>query len=826
MKIKSYRRVAMLSVAAATLAALSAPLAAQAQQAAYSFNIPAQDLGSALRAYAKTTRQQVSFNGEAVRGKTSVALVGRFDADAGLRSLLGGAGLGFSRGAHGVILVEPAGPQSAGARPEPERTTAVEEVVVTAKTGTQKVRSISGSVSALSGAQLQTIGAQSFQDYLTRTPGVVFNAAVPGISTASIRGVATTTSISNNQGTTGYFINDVPLTDPFNSAGIPDIDAFDVDDVTILRGPQGTLFGAASLGGAINYQAAAPNLSTYDAHVQATIADTKDGGAGGAGKVMVNIPIKTDTLAVRGVYVYRSDAGYIDNVGTGQKDSNRTELNGGRIEVEWAPTASTRVNYLFLEQTQDTRDAGYQEPILAGPLRKDTNFAEPTNLRTIIHSLRVDQDLGPATLTATATYHRKTLFSDSDLTAEFAPFLPGLDPVHVAFNAASKGETFEVRLASHPGGRLDYLVGAYYDDTRENLLQSFQSANAVSVIDADFGGVFGPGIGEATAPGGVFFQGGIPFHGKELAGFGEATYHFNDALKLTLGGRAFNTKADSATTVGGFFELLSSGVLTSTLAGKQSQSGVAPKASLTWTPNGDFMAYALASKGYRFGGPNVNASSPGFTIPPGFNSDSLWNYEVGVRSNWFDNRLQLDATAFYIDWSDIQLQLFSPFGLAYLANAGKARDYGVEGTATLKLTPELTFQSNFTYLNAELAEDFDPGAGQPIIPDGSTLPGASRWQVANTLIYQWKGGLRPVVVLSHRYLSRAPGDFQVGTPQGGYNQFDARATLHFDRFDLSAFAQNIGNSHAVTAGSLQTPLPLEQFILRPFTAGLTFDFKM
>jgi iron complex outermembrane recepter protein len=805
----------------AAIMALAAAAPAIAQEQARAFDIPAGDLGPALNAYARQADRQILFTSRDVAGRRTAGLRGRHEPQAALDRLLAGSGLAIVSRQNGVLTLGVGGFQS-----ESQAATEVAEVIVTAKTGTQAVRTISGSVTAITGAQLETLGAQSFADYLTRTPGVVFNAGVPGYSTVSIRGVTTSTGVSNNQGPTGYFINDVPLTDPFNSAGIPDVDTFDVGAITVLRGPQGTLFGAASLGGAINYQAAKPNLTGYEAHAQATMSDTRDGATGGAAKLMVNLPLKSDLVAVRGVYVYRSDAGYIDNVGTGEAGSNRTITKGGRAQVAWTPTATTRVEYMYLDQQQDTRDSGFQQPGLAGPLRKSTAIAEPTDLRTIIHNLRVDQDLGFAILTATATHHRKTLRGVSDGSAIFAGLLPGLDPVHVTQTAESEGDTFEVRLASRAVGRFDYLIGGYYDDTSIDIFQGFQSANGAAVIEEIFAPIFGPGIGEQTAQGGVLFQGLVPFHGKELAAFGEASWRVNDQLKLTLGGRAFRTEADSASMVSGFFNLLSSGELSTTLTGDQSQSGFAPKASVTWTPSADLMAYALVSKGFRFGGPNIVGSSPGFPIPPTFGSDSIWNYEVGVRSNWLDNRLQVDVTAFYLDWSDIQLQLFSPFGLTYLANAGKARDYGIEAVATFRPTPALTLQSSLTYLNAELAEDYDPGAGQPVIAKGTVLPGASRWQAANTLTYRWDGRFQPLLVLSHRYISTAPGDFQTGAPVGGYNQFDARGTVHFDRFDLTAFAQNIGNVRGVTSASLQAPFPLAEYVIRPFTVGLTLDFRL
>ncbi len=708
---------------------------------------------------------------------------------------------------------------------EAEAPQSIEEIVVTSKSGTQSVRAISGSVTALTGAQLESLGAESFQDYLTRTPGVVFSAGIPGLSVASIRGVSTSTSVTNGQGSTGYFINDVPMTDPFNSAGIPDIDAFDVSDVTVLRGPQGTLFGAASLGGAINYQATPPNLSAYEAHLQSTVESTDGGGVGGSGKLMLNAPLIKDVLAVRAVYVYRDDAGYIDNIGTGNKNANSTTTEGGRIEVSWNPTSSTRVNYLYLHQLQHTDDVGDQEPDYAGRFEKNTLLSEPVDFTTTIHNLRIDQDLGFATLTATGTYHEKKSAMEVDYTAPTASVLPGISPVTERQVLDTEGTTFEMRLASPLGQKLEYLVGVYHDDTREHNDDTFTASNAAALIDAYYGPLLGAGIGEATAPGGVYFEGVGPFRGKESAVFGEATYHVTDQWKVTLGGRAFYAQTSNRTTEENFYELATAGALSVTTVGSQSDRNVAPKASITWTPSDSFMAYALVDKGFRFGGPNLSPSSKAFPIPSSFATDSLINYELGERSSWFDNRLQFDASLFYIDWKKIQLEFYSPSGFSYVTNAGKASNYGAESSLTWRILPNLSLRTGITYLDASLAADYNPGGGSAIIPKGTTLPGASKWQVSNSLSYWLEGPLQPEFMVSERYVSGAPGAFSGGTPQGNYTIVDARATLHFDQFDLSPFVDNIFNSHGVTTGNHTAGLPLQQYLVRPLTGGITLDYR-
>jgi len=701
----------------------------------------------------------------------------------------------------------------------------IEEVIVTAEKRPEAVRKISGSVSAVTGAQLEALGAQDMSDYLTRTPGVVFNAQTPGNSTVVLRGISTTTGIDQGQGTTGYFIDDVPLTDPSYSIATPDIDTFDVDNIVVLRGPQGTLFGSSSLGGAVNYQAAKPDLEDFGMHLQGTVESTAHGDIGGSGKIMLNVPIVTDTFAVRGVYVYRDIGGFIDNIGTGQKDANRTLIRGGRIEATWKPGPNTTINYLFLDQTENTRDLGYAEPALAGKYAKTSLIPETANFGTKIHNLRLDQDFGFATLTATATYHQKTQDTLQDQTAVFGGFFPGASLVTVGQPATSTGQTYEVRLASPSGDRFEYVVGLYYDNTKEKVRNIGAGTGITNSIEAVYGPIFGAGIGAIAAPNDVWLDAYIPAEGREEAVFGEFTYHFSDAWKATFGGRLFDEKLNSETKASGFYVLATGGSgLTTDTFGKQKANGFNPKGSITWTPSDDFMAYGLVSKGYRFGGPNVTPSTPADPVPASYSSDSLINYELGMRSNLLDDRLQLDATAFYIDWSNIQVHLLTSTNLNYATNGGKARSYGLETAATYFVTDDLTLSSNVTYLDAALVDDFNPGGGLPIVPGGSTLPGASKWQVSNTVSYQWsENEWHPSIVLSHRYISKAPGTFLTGIPQGGYNLFDARVGVEFGSYAVTAYIANIGDARGVTGG--QTG-PLEQYLVRPRTIGLTFDYKM
>ena len=623
-----------------------------------------------LKTFAQTSGLHIVYVSEDVSSRRTHGAAGELTQDEALSQILGGTGLTYRYLDDNTVTIVPtpsggaSQPSSSGSKPDAgkkeqgaqnpsfwdafrlaqaqdgqhssvsasqsdsDQNSAVtlEQVVVTATKLAQPARSVAGSVAVTSGAQLDELGAQSFEDYLTRVPGVVFNAGAPGLSTAVIRGVSTTTTLDQGQGTTGYFVNEVPLTDPNFAVAIPDIDTFDVDNVAVMRGPQGTLFGSASLGGAINYQAALPDLTAFHARLQGTFASTLHAANSESGKGMVNIPLVTDKLAVRAVFIYRNDGGYIDNIGTGVKDSNSTLIRGGRAEVLWTPVEGTKLSYLYLKQLEDTADNGYQEPIFAGPLEKKTLIPERYIFKTTLNNLRLDQDLGFGTLTATATYHQKAQTSMSDATVVFGPLFGNqLQPIYGPQSADSNGTTFEVRLASPTGQRVTYLVGAMRDLTREFFLDTYSAPGAQQYATTVYDPIFGQGFGARAAPDNVFFTATLGAKGEERAVFGEATYHFSDSWAVTLGGRFFDTQITGATSASGLLEYLltNPNVLSFEYSSPERSRGFTPKASITWNVTPDVMVYALADKGFRFGGPNVNPPSATNPFPPNYAPDSL-----------------------------------------------------------------------------------------------------------------------------------------------------------------------------------------------------------
>ncbi|WP_407353462.1 TonB-dependent receptor [Luteimonas sp. R10] len=731
-------------------------------------------------------------------------------------------------GCLGLLAAAPATAQSGPEAAESADAVTLDRIIVTAGKREESVREVSGSVSAVTGQQLQDSGAQSLADYVQRTPGVVFNSYQPGVSHVVVRGIATSAGNVQGQTTTGYFLNDVPLTEPGWTIAVPDIDTFDLDRVEVLRGPQGTLFGSASMGGAINYIANLADAGGFDAALESTVSKTRNADLGYSGKAMVNLPIAEDVFAVRGVVNYRSDPGYLDNVGTGVDGANDATVAGGRLSAVLTPGEATTVTWLSLFQQIDSDDNAYRMPAL-GDLVRDTAIPESTDTDVTIHSLRLDHDFGWAGLTALAAWQEKS----QDWRFDFTPYRAGYnadldldltEPLYIASGGESEGRSVELRLASPSGGRFEWLVGAMLFDTDKSLHEQLGAAGAAAAFDRS--ALYGPGSGAVIAPDGEIFNAFYTeLEGTEKALFGEASVHFNPRWKLTLGGRAFRTEVEETATEVGFGTYPGAPRVSSS---RTEESGFNPKAALTWTPREDLMVYGLVSEGFRFGTPNTPGLSA-YPVPDGSGSDALTNYELGVRTAWLDNRLLLDATAFYVDWSDIQLRLQTPDNFNYAANGGEASSRGIELSAAWRPNARFDLHSAVTWQEARLEEDlFILWYGTA--PAGARLPGSADWSVSNAASWRFDARWYPTLTLAHQYLSEGISDLNSAVPgvvpneQGDYHLVDLRLRMSFGRTDITLFGSNLFDERGVTR-TVPEANGLGQGIVRPRTFGVTAHWR-
>jgi outer membrane receptor protein involved in Fe transport len=664
-----------------------------------------------------------------------------------------------------------------------------DDIIVTASKRDESLRSVSGSVSALTGANLDAIGAQGFKDYLQTLPGVQFQASVPGVSNVTMRGIGTASTYPDQgQATTGIYINDIPVTDPGFSLSVPDLDVFDVQRVEVLRGPQGTLYGAATLGGAVNYIYNPVSLTGFDAKAQASLSQSAySSDLGYTAKLALNIPLINDVLGVRVAAIRRSDAGFTDNIGTGTKDSNYHRVWAFRGNVLLKLSDKFNLSYFGLYDQARNGDGFAIFPQL-GDYVRDTAVNEPTTFSTQLHNVKLNGDLGFATLVVSLADLRKQQFSQYDASIFDGPGAYGHG------TAKNHSQIAEIRLASAGSNKFDWLIGAYYDKTNEY----YPSPEFVGSTPL------------------TFFS--VNYRSHEKSVFGEATYHFTDQFKLTLGGRYYNIDLATKTAVG----VSTPGQPLA--AGKQKGNGFSPKASLTYEPSKDFMIYALYSRGFRMGGVNLNPSIPSFPTPATYGSDSVKNYEIGTRITFADRKVFLDTTAFYVDWSNVQLRLARPDNRSYVANAGSARSYGVESSLTLRPSRNFELQGNVTYLTAELAKTLVQGNGT-VLEKGRDLPGAAHWTTSVNAKYTFNGPNAPYIMLAHQYISGSTNNFDPTSKAGNYSLFSARAGARFDTFDVQFFVTNIANKRGVTTvdyyGADQV-----WYVTAPRTIGLSIDWKM
>jgi iron complex outermembrane recepter protein len=665
----------------------------------------------------------------------------------------------------------------------------LEEVTVTATKRSESLRSVAGSVTALTGEQLDTIGARNFKDYLNGLPGVQFHASTPGVSNVTLRGIGTATIYPDQgQATTGIYINDIPLTDPGFALSVPDLDVFDVQRVEVLRGPQGTLFGAASLGGAVNYVYNPVSLTELQASVQSSVFDTSNSSdLGYTAKGMINVPIVEDKLGIRLAAMTSDAPGYLDNIGSGNEGSNTHRVNSYRANLLWQINDKFSLRYFGFYDDARSGDNFYSFPAL-GELIRDTAVDETLEFNTTVNSITLKGDLGFAELSIQGADLEKS--QDS---VYWRYWLGPPPPLNTgASHASNDSQTYEVRLTSATESKWDWLVGVYAGSA-DQLYPS------IDLVDGNVVGSFN-----------------ADYFSDETALFGDLTYHFTDAISVTAGGRYYDIELTTRRTI------TAVGSPDDVVVGQQQEDGFSPKASIKYQPSDDFMTYGSVSTGFRMGGVNLNPPLAGFPTPETYDSDSLTNYEVGMRVGFQDNSVLLDSTVFYVDWSDIQLRLARPDRFAYVANAGSARSIGMENALRWLPSPNFSVEANVTYLSAELSESLDLGNGT-VLEKGTTLPGASEWSTSESATYYFDSPSKPYVMVQHRYLSESTASFAPEPVAGNYNIFSIRAGATFGRIGVQAYVTNVGDERGIATASPFDPIV---FLVEPRRIGISVDWAL
>lgn len=726
-------------------------------------------------------------------------------------AMIAGGALGMAAGA--AAQDAPESPRAAASE-----ASGPDDIVVTATRRSESVRDIPISISALSEEQLQEAGALEAKDVARLVPGLAYTEVNSGQAVLAVRGVQTSAVFSNLQQPVALYYDDVPVLDLVIPWSVPQLRLFDVDRVEVLRGPQGTLFGAGALSGAIRVINSKPNLSEYQAAVDGTLTITEGGGIGSSANVMVNAPLVTDRLAVRAVGHVDHSPGWVDNSALADNETNRGKSYGGRVALTWKPTDNFELVGTAAQEVNRPHDSAY---VLYGSGSDISDFRVRTfntdNLKIL--NLNATYSMPWATLTSSTSYLTRRAHSSMDFSG-FANALTGLttvSPLDDRFR--TKNVVQEVRLASSGDGPFKWVVGGFYERYNFDLHETISQAG-VTDIPLDF--VSGP-----TFPTDNLEDIRIRTKIRDYALFGEASYELTPGLTLTAGARysdySIRTRQDGAISGTTLFD-----GPPSTVSNASSNSSVTPKVSLSYKPNRDVLIYALAAKGFRTGNANLATIDPfsGEALPSSYDPDALWNYEIGTKLSLLDRRLIIDAAVFYIDWKKIQLQVRTPNGIPYTDNAGSATSKGVEASIVARPGTGVELGTTLSYSKARLKS---VDVGVPAAQVGDRLPGSAPFTAYVYGQYGFPVGEGGKISLraDYSYSGRAFSDLgnrnnPAALSYGKNSEVGARITIDTGLFELGLFVQNLTNNRDRISARQYFLVPVE-IRQRPRTFGVNLS---
>lgn len=690
-----------------------------------------------------------------------------------------------------VALKSPA--QQSGSSPSNNSGDALEEIVVTAtKHGAESLQTIPIAITAISQAELGAMGAKEFEDYARSVPGLAFVDAGPAFKTYVIRGInATGTGVA----TVGQYVDDILITGDLRQ---PDLRLYDIQRIEVLRGPQGTLYGSGSLSGTIRTITNPPDPTGYHANIIANVSDTEHGSGNYNEAITFNAPL-SDKAALRVTAYDDQESGFINNVRLGTKGVNAEHTDGARAALLVNVDDATKLtaNVFYQSTKTDGRDIVDKADGDLGRYNTDQYVHDPFNSEFKIYNLTLNHDFSWAALDFSTSYFDRaddnkfdsTLF-DLSFGPDFFTQVVGLSTADALTDQADTTKYFtnELRLASHFGGRAEFVAGVFQQHVQTTFLTLVATTNPSGYLNNPLEPVFGQFQAHST---------------EQYALFGEASYKFTSQLTGLVGARAFyadeSDDLNSTHPFGGF----SPPVATPTLYSHAHK--VTPKAYLSYQLTPDAMVYASISQGFRIGGGNLANVTP---LPPQdrtYQPDSLWNYEIGAKTAWLDHRVIANSSLFYIDWSNIQVSDFTDDtnALTFIANAGKARVYGTEFELEARLTRSFMIGGTLALVEAQLTQDQPSSNAQFAGHAGDLFPNVP--QVSGSLFAQYTHALNATLEgfgrIDYSYTGRQGTQFSPENPiynvVPAYDLLGLRLGVRTNSWEAALFGRNLLNAYAV-----------------------------
>ena len=698
------------------------------------------------------------------------------------------------------------------------------EVLVTAsKKGAQNIQDVALNISAVGADQLAKSGAATMDEVMAEVPGVEINGP-SGNKTIVIRGLAAQTGTA----LVGLYLDEILLP----SASAPgvnqsDLPLFDIERVEVLRGPQGTLYGAGSMGGTVRYITTPPDLEHSSAKTSLEGAEVASGGGGKyQGAVTVNIPIVNDMLGMRVMAWERKADGYITLTDIDSKGVNWEDSNGARVELLYRPADATKITATLYYQNIKLNDSGY---VFTNCDCRANPVLEPYYDRLLASNLTVEQDVGVGKITLTGSNIRRNSEFNYDQSqylpvgaanaAEFLP--PQYDSYNLKYGTIQRlatviQDTYELRYSSDFKGPLQLTGGLFYN----------KSANYSDIP----GWYIDPGTAMPYGQIPPWYQTYGELTDTNKAAFIDATFDLTSQLSIEGGTRYYNLQQANTTDVANPYF----GTQTGYQPYEQAKStGTVNKGQLTYKPTDRMLTYVEYSQGFREGGGNTQF--PGTTgIPSSYNPDFVTNYEIGVKTELADRQLTLDGAIYHMIWRDIQVEDHDSTGAyTYTTNGSKANFNGVE--AELQIAPKAlpNFSAGVTgrYSKQVLSEN-NPAVTTYAGTKGESIPysnkvGASAWAEQHFNVWT----LPSYAHIDAAYTGRGYTAFDTHDPTyrpiGNYTIVNGRLGVKESAWDAAFYIKNMANTRGYTTWRVQSTagIPDEVIITPPREIGLDFDYN-
>jgi iron complex outermembrane receptor protein len=851
-------RITLLAAAIALVASVL-PVSAQAVMQHYQLNIPRQSLDSALKDFAHQTGLQVARFSDTIDGSAMVGPVsGALSAEEALKSLLAPGGLRFKMVNERTIAIIKAGSpdskpsysralstsgdeaaqpdqesqggdakqafwsrfrlaqvdqgSSSGstpiekrrAQPPEKQALQLEEVLVTAQKREERLRDVPVPVTVISADTLVETNQLRLLDYSTSVPGLNVTSLSRGLQSLSIRGI--TTSAGSNQ-TVGVIVDDVPYSSLVGSAAlaVPDIDPGELVRVEVLRGPQGTLYGASSLGGLIKFVTIDPSMDRVSGRVQVGINDVYNGANLGYDfRGSINAPL-SDTLALRAGAFTREDPGYIDNPVRHVDGIGKGDVYGGHVAGLWQPSGafSLKLSALY----QDTKENGTAQfeagaAGLGDLQQNDLPMTGTSEVKAQAYSAIWRAKLGHVDLTSVSGYNVTQWTNSLDYTSVYGGLAQAFFHVGGApltYDVKAKNFSQEIRLSATAGQRIDWLFGLFYTHQDTAYLDRILAADSAT------GGVVGQ----------VAYASDVTLI-EEEAVFTDVTFHLTDRFNVQVGGRGSRYRQTDGPSLVQFGA--PPPTVSSEIDDKANAVTYLVTPQLKVSP--DLMLYARLASGYRPGSPNGPLSPIAKADP-----DKTQNYELGLKGDFFTRALSMDASLYYIDWKDIQMFLSDPkTGFTYQGNGSRAKSQGLEFSVEARPTRGLTIAAWVASDDAVLTKAFPPTTSAYGVP-GNRLPYSSRFSGNFSVDQEFRLGIgitgRLGAVMS--YVGDRLGEFtgSAAAPRQdlpAYTRIDLRGGARFGYWTLSAFVNNLADKRGISTASL---VPPTYVVIQPRTVGMS-----